>query len=102
MTEYDTILGQIYVAFGKGAGRARVSRATIAAIRDRWLPTIEANAAQWEVGDTAQQVLAQVELLGQLAAHLAAVEAGDLTIEPEDLARAVERKQSGRAVTVYC
>jgi len=74
------ILGQYYFAFGQGARSLRVSRSTIATLREVFGPYI--NAKHWN--HNAPHVLELFRACGRLAAQYA-VTAGRVTVLPEDL-----------------
>lgn len=64
--EHDDVMGQIYIAFGQGAGNLRVSRKTCAELRDRYYKLIDNALPQW--GAEGAQALERIRALGRMMA----------------------------------
>ena len=77
----EDIFGQFYYAFGQGAGTMRVRRSAIAALRRRYIVSIQAEAATWNT--VAANVLSFVTQVGRLASLFATAD-GRTTINAAD------------------
>lgn len=81
--ETEDILGQMFVAFGQGAGQIRVQRSAIATLRARYQGPIQSAPTRWE--DLAPNILSFLSQIGRLSALLAtqdgrtAISATDVT-----------------------
>jgi hypothetical protein len=64
--EHDDIMGQIYIAFGQGAGNLRVSRKTCAELRNRYYGKIDKALPQWDAEGA--QALERIRTLGRMMA----------------------------------
>jgi hypothetical protein len=81
----ETIMAQIYIAFGQGAGSLYVSRGAIAAGRRQYQKLVAEYSQNWsEVG---QNALEYTRSVGRAAAHLAVGE-GRNTISADNYAKA--------------
>jgi len=99
MSLIDDALGQMYVAFGHGAGSMRVSREAVRALRGRYRGILEREAEKhWE--QEAVEVLERLRAVGRLAAQKAA-ERGDTIIRVDDFTRAAQSVEV-TSQTEYC
>jgi hypothetical protein len=105
---HEEIMGQIYIAFGQGAGSMRVSRKTCAELRKRYYPKIAKALDHWD--REGAQALERVRALGRMIAAEATAKGLSAIIhsgtEFERCATAVE-KSSGEtaalaAATIFC
>jgi hypothetical protein len=88
----EEIMGQYLLAFGAGAGTMRVRRVAVTALRERYLPCIQAALDESpELWDTqGSQVLYFVGVIGQLAA-LRTLESGQHAIDGDVAMAAAEK-----------
>jgi hypothetical protein len=102
--EAELRIGQALFALGQGAGATRVSRGSIAAVRERYLDNFARRIEQdWAEGHDnwaveGPNVLDRARAMGRLAAHLALCE-GSMAIEERHLRASfaqVEKYHLGR------
>lgn len=105
--DYEDIMGQIYIAFGQGAGNLRVSRKTCAELRKRYYPKIAKALDLWD--KEGAQALERVRALGRMiAAEATARGLSAIThsgTEFEKCASAVETvsgETAAQAATIFC
>ena len=95
----ELIVGQLLTAFGQGTNALRVSRESIAFLRDRYLPVVAGDLKdQWE--KEAVEILEKLRAMGRLAAQYA-TDRGSTTIATQDTEQAVHQVEDA-ADTPWC
>lgn len=99
MSLIDDALGQMYVAFGHGAGSMRVSREAVRALSSRYRGILDREAEKhWE--QEAVEVLERIRAVGRLAAQKA-VARGDTIVQADDFTSAARTVEAASG-TEYC
>lgn len=107
MADQDDIMGQIFIAFGQGAGTMRVSRKTCAELRGRYFRKINEAIPQWDAQGA--QALERIRALGRMmAAEATASGLSAITHEGEAFKKCAEQVEkasgatAGMEATIWC
>jgi hypothetical protein len=97
-SQQETILAQVYQAFGQGTGFVRVSRKAVAALGRRYRVLItDAVSRDWD--HQGAQVLERIRAIGRMAAQLT-ISRGATAIGPEECVQAAVAVEKASATPI--